>query len=543
MKLTFLGADREVTGSCHMLEAGGLCILVDCGMEQGTDVYENQELPVPASAVDYVLLTHAHIDHSGLLPVLYKNGFRGQIIATSATVDLCGIMLRDSAHIQESEAEWRNRKAKRTADFEEFVPIYDMNDALGAIGLLKGVQYDRAVRLNEQVSARFLDAGHLMGSASIEVTASEDGETRVILFSGDIGNLDKPLINDPQYPVKADFVVMESTYGDRLHERAEDLVQPLKESIVKTIRRGGNVIIPSFAVGRTQELLYTIHEIKKDPEVPPFDVYVDSPLAVEATKVFAKNLALYGDPEIQAYLREGVNPIDFPELHFSVTSDDSKKLNTDMRPKVILSASGMCEAGRIRHHLKYNLWRPESSVLFVGYQATDTVGRRLLDGVPQIKLFGEPIDVRAEIRELPGFSGHADRDGLLAWIRALTVQPRKVFVVHGEDAVAEGFANLLYTGDGLDAIAPYNGASYDLLAETWLSEGNKSKLFRRTVKAATADKSTDNEDRYAPSTAWAALIAAVERLTKLAQGMKHWANRDIQRITTQIESICKKIQS
>ena len=542
MILTFLGADREVTGSCHMLTAAGLRILVDCGMEQGTDVYENQELPCSPADVDCVLLTHAHIDHSGLLPLLYKNGFRGQILATSATADLCGIMLRDSAHIQEAEAEWRNRRASRSADLDEFVPIYDMADAEGALTLFRGVEYRRSVALSDAVSVRFLDAGHLMGSASVEVTATENGQTRVILFSGDIGNLDRPLINDPEYPVRADFVVMESTYGDRLHARAADLEGPLREAVARTIRRGGNVIIPSFAVGRTQELLYTFREIREDPGMPDFDVYVDSPLAVEATKIFAKNLAVYGDPEIQSLLREGSAPIDFPGLHFSVTSEDSKALNTDARPKVILSASGMCEAGRIRHHLKFNLWRPECSVLFVGYQATGTVGRRLLDGEKQIKLFGEPIDVRAEIKELPGFSGHADRDGLLAWIRALTEKPSRVFVVHGEDKVAEGFAGLLRAQEGLDAEAPYNGAVYDLLNETWQYTGSRTKVFRRTVKAP-ADKKAPETEAFAPSSAYAALEADVQRLTALTRGMKQWANRDIRRITTQIESICKKIQS
>jgi metallo-beta-lactamase family protein len=545
MKLTFLGADREVTGSCHMLTAAGLNILVDCGMEQGTDVYENQELPVPASEVDCVLLTHAHVDHSGLLPLLYKNGFRGTIWATSVTVDLCSVMLRDSAHIQEFEAEWRNRKAKRNRDLDEFVPIYSMSDAEGAVSLFRGAAYNHPVALSDAVSVRFLDAGHLLGSASVEITVTEEGKRRILLFSGDIGSLGRPLINDPEYPVTADYVVMESTYGDRLHERAADMKDPLKEAIVRTVSRGGNVIIPSFAVGRTQELLYLLHGIKEEPGVPAFDVYVDSPLAVEATKIFAENLAVYGDPEIQKYLSHGVNPIDFPELHFCISSDDSKALNTDMSPKVILSASGMCEAGRIRHHLKYNLWRPECAVLFVGYQASGTVGRRLLDGEKQIKLFGEQIDVRAEILNLPGLSGHADRAGLLAWIRALKNRPRKVFVVHGEDSVAEGFADTLRDEDALDAEAPYNGAEYDLLADTWLSAGNRQKHFRRTVKASAENTGSGNKNgsRYAPSSAYAALAAAVQELVRLTEGMKQWANRDIRRITAQIESVCNTIRS
>ena len=403
--------------------AAGHKFLVDCGMEQGPDYYENAEIPVAVGEIEFVLLTHAHMDHSGKLPLLYKEGFQGQIFSTAATADLCEIMLRDSAHIQMFEAEWRNRKAKRSnGTLKEFVPLYDIEAAINVMKQFVGCAYEDIIQLDEGIKIRFRDVGHLLGSASIEVWAEEDGEVRKMVFSGDIGNKNKPLIRDPQYISDGDYVVMESTYGNRYHKKGEDHVTGLAHIIQETLDRQGNVVIPAFAVGRTQELLYMIRHIKEEKLVTGhdgFQVYVDSPLAVEATHVFKQNMVECYDEETKALVERGINPIDFPGLKLSVTSEESKNINFDMTPKVIISAAGMCDAGRIRHHLKHNLWREECSVVFAGYQAEGTLGRLLQDGAPAVKIFGEEIDVRAHIETLDGISGHADRDGLLTWQQPL----------------------------------------------------------------------------------------------------------------------------
>ena len=368
MRLVFSGAAHEVTGSCHYLNVCGKNILLDCGMEQGRDIYENQEIPVPPSDMDYVFLSHAHIDHSGYLPLIYKNGFRGSIFATTATVDLCDIMLRDSAHIQEFEAEWRNRKAKRSLE-NPYEPLYTMNDAEGAIGLLVPCNYGERIPVCEGVEIEFTDIGHLLGSSSIKLWLTEDGITKTLVFSGDIGNTDQPLIEDPKYTDEADYVIMESTYGNRMHGEKPDYYNALSTIIQETLDAGGNLVIPAFAVGRTQEMLYFIRKIKEDNMIKGHDgfkVYVDSPLAVEATRVFNKNTLAFYDEEALELIRRGINPRSFDGLETSVTSDDSRAINFNKEPKVIISASGMCEAGRIRHHLKHNLWRAESTVLFVG---------------------------------------------------------------------------------------------------------------------------------------------------------------------------------
>ena len=411
MKLMFIGADHEVTGSCHYVEACGKRFLVDYGMEQGKNVYENAELPVNPSEIDFVLLTHAHIDHSGLLPLLYANGFRGSVIATKATKDLCDIMLRDSAHIQEFEAEWKNRKARRSGKPEE-PPLYTMDDAVSVMEQFKGCQYNEKLEVSRGISVRFTDIGHLLGSASIEVWLTEADTQKKIVFSGDIGNNNQPLIKDPHYTESADYVVMESTYGDRFHESHPDYVGELAGLIQKTFDRGGNVVIPSFAVGRTQELLYYIRQIKEERRVKnhgDFAVYVDSPLAVEATNVFQENIHDTFDEDAMALINQGINPITFSNLKLSITSNDSKAINFDEERKVIISASGMCEAGRIRHHLKHNLWKPENTIVFVGYQAYGTLGRALVEGAKEVRLFGETIKVEADVVRLEGMSGHADK--------------------------------------------------------------------------------------------------------------------------------------
>ncbi len=447
MKLTFIGADHEVTGSCHYLEACGKNILIDYGMEQGVKVFENVPLPVEESLIDYVLLTHAHIDHSGMLPLLYAKGFRGRVLMTDASADLCSIMLRDCAHIQMQEAEWRNRKAKRHAKMEIEEPVYTMEDADGVINRIVPCHYDTVIHLCDGIQIRFTDIGHLLGSSSIEVWLEEAGVKKKIVFSGDIGNKNQPLIKDPKLTEEADYVVMESTYGNRVHSLDKpDYVMELTRILSDTFAKGGNVVIPSFAVGRTQEILYFLRKIKADRLVenyPDFPVYVDSPLAVEATGIFNKNIYTCFDEEAMELVNQGINPIQFPGLHLAITSEESKMINFDETPKVIVSASGMCDAGRVRHHLKHNLWRPECTILFVGYQAVGTLGRMIVDGMDEVKLFGETITVRARIAKLAGMSGHADKNGLLEWLGGFAVKPRRVFVVHGEDSICEEFRECL----------------------------------------------------------------------------------------------------
>ena len=527
MQLTFLGATHEVTGSCFYLTACGKKIVIDCGMEQGPNYFENQEIPVAAGEVDYVLLTHAHIDHSGMLPLLCKNGFSGEIHSTDATADLCSVMLRDSAHIQEFEAEWRNRKAQR-AGREPYVPIYTMDDAVAAIGLFVPHFYDQKFALCEGVEVRFTDVGHLLGSASIEIWVTEGDVTKKVVFSGDIGNLHQPIIRDPQYIADADYVVMESTYGDRSHGLRPDYISELSQIMQRTFDRGGNVVIPSFAVGRTQEMLYFLRQIKEERLVTghDFSVYVDSPLAVEATNIFRENGAECYDDETRALIQKGINPISFAGLKVSVSAEESKAINFDASSKVILSASGMCDAGRIKHHLKHNLWRRESTILFVGYQAVGSLGRQILEGAETVKLFGEAIEVKAEIARLAGVSGHADKEGLLTWIGHFSPKPQRVFVVHGDDAVCEAFTAEL-TSRGFSAVAPYSGSSFDLATNVCL------------VAKGPVPIKKDYAARRAQST-FERLLAAGKRLLTVIEHNKGGTNKDLARFASQIDSLCDK---
>lgn len=531
LKLTFLGAAHEVTGSCTLLEVCGRRILIDCGMEQGPDIYQNCELPVAPAELDAVLLTHAHIDHSGRLPALTAGGFRGPVYATGATTRLCKIMLMDSAHIQEFEAEWRNRKAKRSGG-KLYSPVYTEQDVEKTMSLFRSCGYGDTYSVCSGVEIRFLDAGHLLGSASIEVAVTENGVQKILLFSGDIGNLDRPLIRDPQKPERADYVVIESTYGDRLHGKRKDYVSQLAGVIQSTFDRGGNVVIPSFAVGRTQEMLYLIREIKQRGLVhghPDFPVWVDSPLAVEATSIYdddSEMIGYYDDQTLQL-LRRGEPVLRFPGLNTSVTSDDSKAINADKSSKVILSASGMCEAGRIRHHLKHNLWRAESTVLFVGYQAEGTLGRILLDGAQSVKLFGEPIQVRARVEAMDGVSGHADRDMLLEWLGNLKKPPEQVFVNHGEDAVCDKFAQTIGERLNFSALAPYNGAVFDLITGDCLARGNALKREQAT--------------RCAPvNTVFERLLAAGKCLLGVIERNRGRANKDLAQFADQIDALSNK---
>ena len=479
MKLTFLGAAHEVTGSCYYLEACGKKILVDCGMEQGRDCFVNQSIPVKATDIDMVLLTHAHIDHSGKLPLLVKEGFRGPIHSTEGTRSLCRIMLLDSAHIQEFEAEWKNRKGKR-AGRDEVVPMYDTNDAQAAVKLFVGHPYREEFQLTggetegaDGIRVQFIDAGHLLGSASIILWITEEGVTKKVIFSGDIGNTDQPLINDPTYPDTADYVIMESTYGDRAHDKPADYASKLAEVIQRTFDRGGNVVIPSFAVGRTQEMLYFIRRIKNDHMVhghDQFEVYVDSPLAVEATNIFMERMYDDFDEEASALVKQGINPISFPGLRTSVSSDESRAINFNTTPKVILSASGMCDAGRIKHHLKHNLWRKDSSVIFAGYQAEGSLGRRLIEGAKKVRIMGEEISVGAKIYNMTGFSAHADKNQMLKLYKGMMRKPKAFFVVHGEYDSASAFADLLRTELGTAAYIPNYGDTAVIEGTEWRIE-------------------------------------------------------------------------
>ena len=529
MKLQFVGADHQVTGSCHYLEACGKRFLVDYGMEQGNIAYESKGLPCSEAEIDFVLLTHAHVDHSGLLPYLYAKGFRGVIYATIATTQLCSIMLRDCAHIQMQEAEWKSRKKQRSdLVSDEVKPLYGMEDADAVIKRLVPCAYGELVEVAEGITVRFTDIGHLLGSASIEVFLSENGINRTVVFSGDIGNKDQPLIKDPEYTEKADYVIMETTYGDRLHEKAMvNSIEDFAKIIQETLNGGGNVVIPSFAVGRTQELLYFINQIKERGLVKyhDFPVYMDSPLAVDATEVFQKNTMDCFDEEAMEYINRGDNPLTFPGLNLAISSEESKAINFDDEPKVIISASGMCEAGRIRHHLKHNLWRPECTILFVGYQAVGTLGRALVEGATEVKLFGEPISVRASIMSLPGLSGHADRDGLAEWLGNFKVKPKKVFMVHGDDMSCMAFTEYVNKEMKIPAYAPYSGTVFDLAAGEFLYEAEPEK--KKPKIAGISD-------------AFARLLAAGQRLLAVIQKNRDHANKDLAKFTSQINSLSDK---
>ncbi|MDE6834537.1 MAG: MBL fold metallo-hydrolase [Ruminococcus sp.] len=524
MKMIFIGANHEVTGSCTYLEACGKKFLVDFGMEQGEDSFENAQIPVPPADIDFVLLTHAHIDHSGMLPLLYAGGFNGEIHSTKATANLCSVMLRDSAHIQEFEAEWKNRKARRRGD-DEYEPLYTMDEAIGASELFVPHPYDTPAQICDGITVTFRDAGHLLGSASVIIDLTENNVSRRLVFSGDIGNINQPLIRDPQYIESADYVIMESTYGSRIHDRPTEYVTALAEVLQKTFDKGGSVIIPSFAVGRTQEMLYFIRQIKADNLITDtdFPVYVDSPLANEATDIFINNRESCYDEEALSYVRRGINPITFDGLIRTVTSDDSRAINDDIRPKVIISASGMCEAGRIKHHLKHNLWKSENTILFVGYQAINTLGRSLVDGAKKVKLFGETVSVSAKIQQLPGVSGHADSAGLMKWAESIS-GVQKFFINHGDAKSSEIFAQKLRDELGADVYVPYSGAEFDI---------TKGIVTVDAEPRPVPKKSHANENVFYNN-----LLLSSERLYRLIQNSQGRTNADMRKLTDAINRLC-----
>ncbi len=538
MKLSFYGANREVTGSCHGVEVNDKRILIDCGMLQGSEHAYGQDFPFDPTSIDYVIMTHAHIDHSGRLPLLVKQGFRNKIYATGATVNLLEIMLRDSAHIQEVEAGWKSRKGKRSGG-KEIEPLYTVQDAEEVFQYIVPCSYNEDITIDEGLKLRFVDAGHLLGSAFVELWLTEGGVTKKVVYSGDIGNIGQPIIRDPQYISEADIAVMESTYGDRNHEVSADYTEDLAKIIDKTLGKGGNVIIPSFAIGRTQELLYFFREMKERGLVksaPDFPVYVDSPLANAATRIYGGDLEGYLDEETIAVIKAGKEYLCFDDLRISETSDDSKAINFDKTPKVIISSSGMCEAGRIRHHLKHNLWRPECAVVFVGFQAKGTLGRILIDkAAEKVMLFGEEIAIKCNIYSFRGMSAHADRDGLLKWVRAFDPKPEKVFVVHGEEDVCELFAQTL-NDEGIPAVAPKFTAVYDLQTGQFVYEGIVERIpeERRYGDRRKADAGRRESPVYQR------LLAAGTRLLDVIARNYGGSNKDMTAFTNQINKLANK---
>ena len=496
MKITFLGATKTVTGSNFLVEAAGKKFLVDCGMYQGSGNIEEKnhdEFLFDINQIDFMLLTHAHIDHSGRIPKLYNAGYRNPIYAQKATCDLCSIMLPDSGHIQEMESEWKNKKRIRQGK-EPYVPMYTAQDAIDSLEVFRPVAYDEIVEVDENIKVRFSDAGHMLGSSIIEVWAEEDGKQTKAVFTGDLGNNDIPLLACPTMIETADYLVMESTYGSRLHEKNNEKAHLFLDTVYETIEKGGTVVVPSFAVGRTQEILHELNNIKENTSDEEFvkkyeklmkvPVYVDSPLAISATEIFRMNTELFDD-EVKEAMERGDNPLEFPGLKFTKTADESKALNESNEPAIIISASGMCEVGRIKHHLKHNLWNPNSTILFVGYQAPGTLGRKIVDGEKRVKIFGEEISVNARIEYIEGYSGHADQEWLLNFIYSFYTKPKHIFLVHGEEEGQKVLRDKIVEETGISVTIPDFGETYtldeDLSMEKTVELPRKYKPLRLEV--------------------------------------------------------------
>jgi len=444
MRVEFLGGVRTVTGSATLLEKGSLKWLVDCGMFQGGKELEERNWnlqPYQAKGLSFILLTHAHIDHSGLIPKMVKEGFRGKVICTKATLDLCEVMLQDSGHIQEMESEWQNRKGKR-AGKGEAVPLYTMKDAEKSLRSFQAVNYGEILQLADGVKVCFQDAGHILGSAIIEIWVEEGGQEKKLIFSGDLGNFDQPIIRDPSIVEKGDVLWLESTYGNRLHKSREETVQELLKIVQEAIAHQAKVVIPAFAVERTQDIIYTLGQFIREGSIPSLPIYIDSPLAISATEIFKRNSDCF-DQETKDLLLGGENPLEIPGILYTQTAEESKAINEDPRPGIIISASGMCDAGRIKHHLKHHLWREESHIVIIGYQAEGTIGRRIVDGAKTVRLFGEEIAVKAHIHTLGGFSAHADQKGLLDWVSHIHNPQLVVFINHGEEKVSITLSQLI----------------------------------------------------------------------------------------------------
>ncbi len=484
MKITFLGGARSVTGSCFLLETEGEKFLIDCGMFQGRKELRKRNLKdfsFNPGEIDYLLLTHAHIDHSGLIPKLVKDGFKGKILATSATVDLAKIMFPDSGHIQEMEAEWQNRKARR-AGGKEVQPLYNVDEAYQALEYLQEVDYNELYNLTSKVAVRFFDAGHILGSAIVKLWVTEGEDQTRLVFSGDLGKSNQPIIKDPSIIEEGDVLLMESTYGARLHEGESRKLEILADLINTTYNEGGNVIIPAFAVGRTQEILYYLNTLIQEKKIPAMPIYIDSPLAISATEIFARHPECY-DLKMRQLLHNGEDPFKFPQVTYTPTAEESRALNEIKGRAIIISASGMADAGRIKHHLKHNLWRPESSVLLVGYQAEGTLGSRLVNGEDKVRIFGEEIAVRARVVNIHGFSAHADQSELLRWLKKYKKIPKQIFLVHGEEEAMETLANIIEENYQVPVYIP------DYMEEVTLRPGDK--VLKETKEVAHLLKSQE----------------------------------------------------
>ncbi len=539
MKVTFLGAVKTVTGSNFLVEGAGKKFLVDCGMYQGSSALEEKNddaFDFNISEIDFMVLTHAHIDHSGRIPKLYNEGYRNPIIATKATCDLCSIMLPDSGHIQEMEIEWKNRKRKREGK-QELLPLYTAEDAIKCLEIFKPVKYDEIIEIDENIKLRFNDAGHMLGSSIIEIWVTENEKTEKIVFTGDLGNNDIPLLSSPTMIESADYLVMESTYGNRLHVRNDSKAELFLNIVSETIDKGGSVVIPSFAVGRTQEILYELNKLKEKTDDEEFikkykklmqtPVYVDSPLAISATEVFNENKDLF-DYDVQEAIKRGDNPLEFPGLKFTRTAEESKQLNEMSEPSIIISASGMCDVGRIKHHLKHNLWNPNSTILFVGYQAPGTLGRKIVDGAKKVKIFGEEIAVNARIEYIEGYSGHADQEWLLNFIYSFFTKPKHIFLVHGEEEGQEVLRDKIIETTNIPVTIPDYGEEYTLY-------DGKTEL--------TSQKQEKKEKKYRYLRL--ELIDRIETLKEEIEDMSSFVKEDIKNDTTsdeKLESINNKIK-
>ncbi|MFR5765833.1 MAG: MBL fold metallo-hydrolase RNA specificity domain-containing protein [Clostridia bacterium] len=541
MNITFLGATKTVTGSNFLVEGAGKKFIVDCGMYQGStkDEMKNSEpFLFDVNEIDFMLLTHAHIDHSGRIPKLYNEGYRRPIYATKATCDLCSIMLPDSGHIQEMEIEWRNRKRKREGK-EALPPLYTAADAIKSMEIFKPIKYDEIIEIDPNIHVRFNDAGHMLGSSIIEVWINENGEEIKTVFTGDLGNNDIPLLSSPTMIERTDYLVMESTYGGRLHNRNDDKAKMFLNIVSDTLEKGGTVVIPSFAVGRTQEILYELNNLKEQQDDENFKkeyeklmsapVYVDSPLAISATEVFKENMDLF-DEDTQEIMKRGDNPLEFPGLKFTRTADESKELNEKNEPSIIISASGMCEVGRIKHHLKHNLWNPNSTILFVGYQAPGTLGRKIVDGAKTVKIFGEEIAVNARIEYIEGYSGHADQEWLMNFIYSYINKPKHIFLVHGEPEGQLTLKNKILEELNIPVTIPEYGETYELKEKVSMTNRielpNERKFVRleilermRTLKEEIEDMENIVKEGYLSED------RKEEDITELAEKLKELENQ------------------
>ena len=541
MKITFLGATQMVTGSNFLVETAGKKFLVDCGMFQGREELEEENynpFDYDPKEIDFMLLTHAHIDHSGRIPKLYNEGFRGPIYAQKATCDLCSIMLPDSGHIQEMEAEWKNKKRLRKGE-ETKPPLYTAEDAIKSQELFVPVKYDEIIQVDENIFVRFNDAGHMLGSSIIEVWTKEDGKETKTVFSGDIGNNDIPLLSSPTMIESCDYLVMESTYGSRLHMKNDEKAEIFLDVVSETIDNGGTVVIPSFAVGRTQEILYELEKIKEKKHDEEFNrkyktlmkvpVYVDSPLAISATEIFKKNTDLFED-EIREKIEAGNNPLEFPGLKFTRTADESKALNESQEPSIIISASGMCDVGRIKHHLKHNIWNPKSTILFVGYQAPGTLGHSIVNGAKKVTIFGEEMAVNARIEYIEGYSGHADQEWLMNFVYSFISKPKHIFLVHGEDDSQTVLKNKILEGTGIGVSIPEYGETYEISDE--LKIVNKLKPRKaRTLKQEVLSRLDKLDDE----------IKDMETIVRQDMDDTNLRDEDIFRINEKIKDLEKQI--